>query len=238
VPNSVQVQVGTNTYQDDGAGNIVDNLSNVVGTINYALGQLTFTIAIANQPLTANYRVNGQLICLDDGNGNIGQDCTGSINYATGQLSYQFKYSLVNVPANVQIAYGKGVASGNTVSFNLPPKTSLRQYVYRVSGRIVEVYQGNTKLCDNQGLNTSCQISRTGDSVMVQFSGNVPPNLTLRYSEEEVVDINPTIDARQYGGQFNGTSNPTVIGTVRVKVRLEDGSSLTATAPISFKIVP
>ncbi|MEM1679453.1 MAG: hypothetical protein QXD20_09530 [Ignisphaera sp.] len=129
-------------------------------------------------------------------------------------------------------------AASQSVSFNLPPKTPLRQYVYRVSGRVVEVYQGNTKLCDNQGLNTSCQISRAGDSVIVQFSGNVPPGLTLRYSEEEVVDINPTIDARQYGGQWNGTSNPTVIGTVRVKVRLEDGSSLTAIAPISFKIVP
>ncbi len=34
VPNSVQVQVGANTYQDDGAGNIVDNLGNVVGTSN------------------------------------------------------------------------------------------------------------------------------------------------------------------------------------------------------------
>jgi len=66
----------------------------------------------------------------------------------------------------------------------------------------------------------------------------VPPNLRLRYSVDEVVDINPTINARQYGGQWNGSSNPMVIGTVRVNVKLEDGNSLNAVAPISFKVVP
>ena len=238
IPNTVNVQVGANSYRDDGAGNIIDNAGNPVGTINYATGELRFTIAIANQTLTANYQVNGRLMCMDDGNGSIGQDCTGSINYSTGQLTYQFRFALANVPANVNITYGKAVGSGNTVSFNLPPRTSLRQYVYRVSGRVAEVYQGNTKLCDNQGQSNLCQISRDGETLRVQFNGTVPQNLTLRYSVDEVVDINPTIDARQYGGQWNGSSNPIVMGTVRVRVRLEDGSSLTATAPISFKIVP
>lgn len=127
-------------------------------------------------------------------------------------------------------------ASGNQIVYNLPPSEQIGTYLYRVYGREIEVYQGDTKLCDNQGFSSSCTIQVENTKVLITFPGSVPSDLTLEYSVEDIVDINPSVDARQYNGLYNGTPTPTVQGCVEVKVRLQSGETITARAPIIFKV--
>lgn len=239
LPNSVVVIVGNSRYKDDGNGKIVDNQNNEVGSINYQTGSLVMN-NISERDITVSYKVSGSLLCLDDGRGSLGQDCSNdsAINYSSGQLSYKFKYTINNVPATVNITYGQGSSSSNYIVYNLPPRSTAGMYMYNVYGRVVEVYQGNMKLCDNTHSNTSCSITRNGDAVKITFNSSVPSDLTIKYSKDLKVDINPAIDATLYNGSYKGTTNPTVVGTLRVKVKLEDGSTLTADTPITFNIVP
>lgn len=121
----------------------------------------------------------------------------------------------------------------NSVTFSLPPTTIVAPYVYRVAGRVVEVYQGNTKLCDRNGGN-ACTVQVNNNVVTVTFSGNVPQDLTLRYSEDVKIDFNPDVDVEQVGR----LPNATVPATVEVKVKLESGETLTARANVNFRVVP
>ncbi|MCS6876062.1 MAG: hypothetical protein NZM36_04300, partial [Aquificaceae bacterium] len=156
-----------------------------------------------------------------------------SINYTTGQLTYRFIFNAVNVPQNVVINYSRSVAAGNSVTFNLPPTTSVAPYIYQTAGRVVEVYQGATKLCDRNGGN-ACTLQVNNNVVTVTFPAGVPQNLTLRYSEDVKVDFNPNVDIEQVGR----LPNATVPAIVEVRVRLESGETISARAGVNFRVVP
>jgi type V secretory pathway adhesin AidA len=81
-------------------------------------------------------------------------------------------------------------------------------------------------------------VSVSGNIVSINFPGGVLPNLSMRYSQDVKVDINPGIDASVYGGTYGGSSTPTVSGHVEVEVRLESGETLRARTNITFRAVP
>jgi hypothetical protein len=81
-------------------------------------------------------------------------------------------------------------------------------------------------------------VSVSNNTVSINFPGGVLPNLSLRYSQDAKVDINPGIDASVYGGQYGGSSTPTVSGYVEVEVKLESGETMKARANITFRAVP
>lgn len=241
---SVRLQVGNLKCKDDGSGNIVEDSGTpggtCSGTINYSTGQLSFQINGVNAPsnVSINYVVSGSQMCMDNSAGQLSGDCTGSINYNTGQLSYKFNDDYVNSNIPVAIQYLQLDASGNQLVYTLPPKSPIGAYTYKVYGRLIEVYQGTSKLCDNQGFSLACQVNVQGERVVINFIGGVRQGISLRYSEDEVIDIAPGIDARQYGGLWNGTSTPEIDGSVEVSVRLESGETLTSRAGIRFRVKP
>jgi hypothetical protein len=243
-PNSVRLTAGALRCRDDGAGGITEDTgtppATCSGSINYTTGNLSFQIAGVGSATNVqiDYVVSGSQQCLDDGAGNIVGECSGSVNYATGQVSYRFNDNFVSTPATVNISWIQASASGNTITYALPLPSIAAPYIYQVSGRIVEVYQGTTLLCNNQGISGACSVSVSSNVVSINFPGGVLPNLSLRYSQDTKVDINPGIDASVYGGTYGGTSTPTVSGYVEVEVRLESGETLRARANITFRAVP
>ncbi len=243
-PNSVRLTAGTLRCKDDGAGNIVDDTGTPPGTcsgsITYTTGALSFQINGVGSATNVqiDYVVSGSQQCLDDGAGNLVGECTGSVNYTTGQLSYRFNDNFVSTPAAVSINWTQASASGNTITYALPLPSVVGQYIYEVYGRVVEVYQGTTLLCNNQGTSGACSVSVSNNTVSINFPGGVLPNLSLRYSQDTKVDINPGVDASVYGGTYGGSSAPTVRGYVEVEVRLENGETMRARANINFRVVP
>lgn len=129
------------------------------------------------------------------------------------------------------------LAGSGTVTVNLPPTMLVRNYVYRKAGAVVEVWQGNVKLCEsgNEGGQCTVTVDKDNNRAIIQFSGEVPERTVLRYSLDEVVDINPAIDVNQY--KWDGQTNPTVQGQIRVEVRLESEEKLSAVVPVNFRIV-
>jgi len=242
--NSVKLTAGALKCRDNGAGNIVDDAGTPPGTcggnINYATGVLSFQINGVGSATNVqiDYVVSGSQRCSDDGDGNLVGECTGSVNYTTGRVSYRFNDNFVSVPVAVNIYWTQASASGNTITYALPPPSATGTYVYQVSGRVVEVYQGPTLLCSNQGTSSICSVSVSGNVVSINFPGGVLPNLSLRYSQDTKVDINPGVDASVYGGQYGGSSTPTVSGYVEVEVKLESGETLRARTNITFRVVP
>jgi len=242
--NSVRLTAGTLKCRDDGAGNITNDAgtppATCSGSINYTTGALSFQInGVASATnVQIDYVVSGSQQCLDDGAGNLVGECTGSVNYTTGQVSYKFNDNFVSIPATVNINWTQASASGNTITYALPPPSAVGAYIYQVSGRVVEVYQGTTLLCNNQGISGACSVSVSSNVVSINFPGGVLPGLSLRYSQDTKVDINPGIDATVYGGQYGGSSTPTVSGYVEVEVKLESGETMKARANITFRAVP
>jgi len=241
---SVRLTAGALRCIDDGSGNIVDDTGMPPGTcggnINYTTGVLSFYInGLASATnVRVDYVVSGLQLCLDDGAGNLAGECTGSVNYTIGQVSYMFNDNFVSTPAAVVIRWTQASASGNTITYALPPPSAVGAYIYEVSGRVVEVYQETTLLCNNQGTSGVCSISANNNVVSVSFPGGVLPDLSLRYSQDIKIDINPGIDASVYGGTYGGSSTPTVRGYVEVEVKLESGEKLRARTPITFRVVP
>jgi len=242
--NSVRLTAGALRCRDDGAGGITEDTgtppATCSGSINYTTGALSFQIAGVGSAtdVQIDYVVSGSQQCLDDGAGNLAGECTGSVNYTTGQVSYRFNDNFVSTPTTVNISWTQASASGNTISYALPPPSATGTYVYQVSGRVVEVYQGTTLLCNNQGTSGACSVSVSGNTVSINFPGGVLPNLSLRYSQDTKIDINPGVDASVYGGQYGGSSTPTVGGYIEVQIRLESGESMSARANITFRAVP
>jgi len=243
-PNSVRLTAGALRCRDDGAGGITEDTgtpsATCSGSINYTTGALSFQIAGVGSATNVqiNYVVSGSQLCLDDGAGNLAGECSGSVNYATGQVSYRFNDNFVSTPATVNISWTQASALGNTITYALPPPSAVAAYVYQVSGRVVEVYQGTTLLCNNQGTSGVCSVSVSGNTVSINFPGGVLPNLSLRYSQDTKVDINPGVDAGVYSGQYGGSSTPTVSGYVEVEVKLGSGETLKARNNITFRVVP
>jgi len=243
-PNSVRLTAGTLRCRDNGTGTIEEDVgtpSNTCsGSINYTTGALSFQIngVASATDVQIDYVVSGSQRCLDDGAGNLVGECTGSVNYTTGQVSYRFNDNFVSTPATVNISWTQASAGGNTITYALPLPSIVGPYIYQVSGRIVEVYQGTTLLCNNQGVSGTCSVSVSDYVVSINFPGGVLPNLSLRYSQDTKIDINPGIDASVYGGTYGGSSTPTVRGHVEVEVRLESGEALRARANITFRVVP
>jgi hypothetical protein len=243
-PNSVRLTAGTLKCRDDGVGNIVDDTGTPPGTcsgnITYTTGALSFQINGVGSATNVqiDYVVSGSQQCLDDGSGNLVGECTGSVNYTTGQVSYKFNDNFVITPATVNINWTQASASGNTITYALPLPSIVAPYIYQVPGRVVEVYQGTTLLCNNQGTSGACNVSVSGNVVSINFPGGVLPGVSLRYSQDTKVDINPGIDATVYGGQYGGSSTPTVNGYIEVQIRLESGESMSARANITFRAVP
>jgi len=122
----------------------------------------------------------------------------------------------------------------DTITYVLPPPTMISPYVYQVSGRVVRVYQEDRFLCDNQGTSGACSVSVSGNVVNITFPGGVLPDLSLEYSQDTKVDINPSIDVNAYGR----LPTAAVRGYVEVEVRLESGEKLRARTPINFRVVP
>ena len=243
-PNSVKLTAGTLRCRDDGTGGITEDTgtppATCSGSINYTTGALSFQIAGVGSAtdVQIGYVVSGSQQCLDDGAGNLAGECTGSVNYTTGQVSYRFNDNFVSTPATVNISWTQASASGNTITYALPPPSTTGTYVYQVSGRVVEVYQGTTLLCNNQGTSGACSVSVSGNTVSINFPGGVLPNLSLRYSQDTKIDINPGVDAGVYSGQYGGSSTPTVSGYVEVEVKLGSGETLKARNNITFRVVP
>ncbi len=239
-PSSVRLRAGTLRCKDDGAGNIVDDTGTPPGTcsgsIDYESGILSFQLTGVSSATNVyiDYVVSGSQRCLDDGNGNLVGECTGSINYTTGQVSYRFNNNFVIIPAAVNIKWTQVDAFGNTITYVLPPPTMESPYVYQVSGRVVEVYQGTTLLCSNRSASSVCSVSVSGNVVSITFPGGVLPDLSLRYSQDTKVDINPSLDVNVYGR----LSSATVRGYVEVEVKLENGEKLKTRTPISLRVVP
>ena len=64
-PSSISIVVGSDTYTDDGSGNI-KNGSITVGAINYTTGQITFTTALSNSAsITYSYKNNTSFTVYD-----------------------------------------------------------------------------------------------------------------------------------------------------------------------------
>jgi hypothetical protein len=239
-PNSVRFSAGALRCKDDGKGNIVEDAGADPGTcsgsIDYSNGNLSFQIngVSGATDVRIDYVVSGVQRCQDDGDGNLVGECTGSVNYTTGQVSYRFNDNFVNTPVAVSISWTQTDASGNTITYVLPPTTMVSPYVYQVSGGVVEVYQGTTLLCSNRSASSVCSVSVSGNVVSITFPGGVLPGLSLKYSRDTKVDINPSIDVKAYGRP----SSATVSGYVEVEVKLESGETLRAKTPITFRAVP
>ena len=239
-PSSVRLTAGGLRCKDDGAGNIVDDTGTPPGTcsgsIDYSNGILSFLLTGVSSAtdVQVGYVVSGVQRCWDDGNGNLVGECTGSVSYTTGQLSYRFNDNFVSLPGVVNISWTRVDAFGNTITYVLPPRTKESLYVYQVSGRVVKVYQGTTLLCDNQGTSGVCSVSVSDNLVSITFPGGVLPNLSLEYSQDRKVDINPSVVINA----SNRLSSATVRGYVEVEVRLESGETLRVRNPITFRVVP
>jgi hypothetical protein len=239
-PNSVRLTAGTLRCKDNGTGNIVDDTGTPPGTcsgnIDYSNGVLTFQLTgiIVAMDVRIDYVVSGVQRCWDDGSGNLVGECGGSVNYTTGQVSYGFNDNFVITPASVSISWTQVDAGGDTITYVLPSTTMVRPYVYQVSDRVVEVYQGTTLLCSNRSASSVCSVSVSGNVVSITFPSGPLPHLSLRYSQDTKVDINPSIDVNSYGR----LSSATVSGYVEVEVKLESNETLRARNPITFRVVP
>jgi hypothetical protein len=238
--NSVSLTAGALRCKDDGVGNIVEDVGTpsdtCSGSIDYISGSLSFQIdgLSSATDVQIDYVVSGVQRCLDDGTGGLVGECTGSVNYTTGQVSYRFNDNFVIIPASVSISWTQVDAVGNTITYVLPPPAMVSPYVYQVSGRVVKVYQGTTLLCDNQGASGACSVSVSDNLVSITFPGGVLPDLSLEYSRDTKVDINPSVVINASGR----LSSATVSGYVEVEVRLESGEKLKARTPITFRVVP
>jgi hypothetical protein len=239
-PGSVRLTAGMLRCKDDGVGNIVNDTGMPPGTcsgsIDYISGNLSFQLngLSSATDVQIDYVVFGTQRCLDNGSGNLVGDCTGTVNYSTGQVSYRFSDNFVHTPARVSISWTQVDSVGNTITYVLLPPTMVSPYVYQISGRVVEVYQGTTRLCSNTSASSTCSVSVSGNVVSITFPGGVLPDLSLKYSQDTKVDINPSIDVNAYGR----LSSATVRGYVEVEVRLESGETLRARTPITFRVVP
>jgi hypothetical protein len=239
-PSSVRLTAGTLRCKDDGAGNIVDDTGTPPGTcsgsVDYGNAVLSFQLTGLSGPtdVRIDYVVSGSQRCWDDGGGSLVGDCTGSVDYSTGRVSYRFNDNFTNTPAVVSIGWTQVDASGNTITYVLPPPTVVSPYVYQVSGRVVEVYQGTALLCSNSRASDVCSVSVSGNVVSITFPSGVLPDLSLRYSQDTKVDINPNVVINA----SDRRSSATVRGYVEVEVRLESGETLRARSPISFRVVP
>jgi hypothetical protein len=237
-PSSVKLTAGTLKCKDDGSGNIVDDDGTASGTcsgnIDYNSGNLSFQIKGVNDTdVNIDYVVAGEQWCWDNGNGGLEGDCTGSVDYQAGQVSYKFSDNFIATPAPVNISWTQVDAYGNTITYVLPPPTMVSPYVYLVSGREIDVYQGNNWLCSKAQPTNTCRVSVKDNVVNITFPNGVLTNLSLKYTQDKKVDINPNIDVSN-----NRLSSATVNGYVEVEVKLESGETLTARAPITFRVVP
>jgi hypothetical protein len=239
-PGSVRLTAGTLRCRDDGLGNIVEDAGTPPGTCS---GSVDYDNAVLSFQLTGlsgatdvriDYVVSGSQRCWDNGSGNLVGDCTGSVDYSTGRVSYRFNDNFTRTPVVVSISWTQVDASGNTITYVLSPPTVVSPYVYQVSGRVVEVYHGTALLCSNSRASDVCSVSVSDNVVSITFSNEVLPNLSLRYSQETKVDINPSVVIND----SNRLSSATVRGYVEVEVRLESGETLRARSPITFRVVP
>jgi hypothetical protein len=239
-PSSVRITAGALRCRDDLAGNIVEDTGTPSGTcsgsIDYTNAVLSFGIngLSGSTDVRIDYVVSGSQRCWDDGNGDLVGDCTGSVNYSTGQVSYRFNDNFASTPTVVSISWTQADASGNTITYALPPPTVLSPYIYQVSGRVVEVYQGTALLCSNISATSVCSVSVSNNVVSITFPSGVLPNLSLRYSQDAKVDMNPSVVINA----SDRLPSATVSGHVEVEVRLESGETLRARSPISFRVVP
>ena len=245
VPNSFRIDIGAKACVDDGSGNIVDEGggSDCSGTINYTTGLVKVSIAGVSTPTDAlvSYKVQGIEQCFDDGNGGLTGDCEGSINYSTGQVSYKFNYEFESIPQTINVSYQSytGSTDGLHYYYTLPPDQvdSTSPFIKVRYGDNIEVYAGTTLLCSTS-VSQSCRINRDGTRVSVEFSSPRSEPLTIKYTERAVYDFNPSVDARAYQHLWEGKASATVSGKIRINVKLEDGSSLTADAPLTFYVYP
>ncbi len=239
-PSSIRLRAGTVRCKDDGMGNIVDDTGTpprtCSGSIDYESSILSFqpTGVSSATNVQIDYVVSGVQRCWDDGGGNLVEECTGSVNYTTGQVSYRFNDNFVITPATVSISWTQANAFGNTITYVLPSPAMVSPYVYQVSGRVVEVYHGTTLLCSNRSASSVCSVSVSDNVVSINFPGGALPDLSLRYSQDTKVDINPSVVVSDY----DRLSSATVGGYLEVEVKLESGETLSARTPITFRVVP
>lgn len=240
VPQSFTASVVSTVCSDDGAGNIVG--TDCAGTIDYTNGIVNIAINNVATPTDINmsYRVNGSQTCWDEG-GELKGDCVGTIDYTVGELIYRFAFDFVSVPSAVSISYqyNTGTTDGLTYNYTLPQDAvdPLDQNLRITYGDWIGVYSGGTLLCSTDSSDV-CSINRSGRQVEVVFSNPQTAPLTIKYTERKKYDFNPSIDANAYNHLWNGQSTAQVDGEVRVEVVLEDGTKLSATAPVTFYVTP
>jgi len=247
VASSVKITVGSTVCVDDGSGNIVQQGGggDCSGTIDYNTGKLQFSVLNINSPTDAviEYRFSGQLKCWDDAKGNVVGDCkdTSKVNYETGELTYEFRYAFVNVPADITITYkyASGSPDGVTYFYELPPDRAdeTQPFLKYKFGREIEVYLGTDLAC-SLNVQTLCTIEKQGTKVKIVFNAPPQQDITIKYSQDKVYDFNPNVNAKEYNHLWNGQSSAVVDGSVNVEVKLEDGTSLKASVPVTFEVVP
>ena len=242
VPQTVVITDGSVVCVDDGGGNIVDldqQQSNCSGGINYATGDLQFSIAgTGTAQVSVSYDVEGYLLCSDDGAGNLAGDCSGSVDYQSGAVTnVVFAYPVDSVPSDITIFYSVDGVNANVFSLPVPPpvRSGFRDVVF--SGRVRVFDSSSSSLLCTESFASSCevQIDDTAGVVSVVFSVAPPQRITVELEREYVWNLNPSVDAKALGHRV---SDPLVRGEVRAEVALPNGRVMRVSRDIFFLAVP
>ncbi|MGC8870917.1 MAG: hypothetical protein ACP5PT_07505 [Brevinematia bacterium] len=134
-----------------------------------------------------------------------------------------------------------GTGDGNNTIFKrtLPSNTKDTDGGYITYGDEINVYNNGSFACSlsNAG---SCTVTKSGQDVTVTF-GTAPAlssNIELEYSAYKSYNFNPNIDAKALKHLYNGQTTAIVNATLKVRVRIMDGTHLDAVQSFQLQVIP
>ncbi|HEV08797.1 MAG TPA: hypothetical protein ENO34_00155 [Sulfurihydrogenibium azorense] len=174
----------------------------------------------------------------------------------------RFPYpSIGNNMTKVQIGVGDG--SKTKFYYTLPQNTTDKDGGYITYGDEINVYitttnttstgagsgsggsggSGNTTTtttfaCSLSNPTNVCTVDKSGQNVTFYTAPPANSNIVLEYSAYKSYNWNPTVDAKALNHLYNGQNYAIVNATLKVRVRMMDGTHLDAAQSFQMQVVP
>jgi hypothetical protein len=133
------------------------------------------------------------------------------------------------------------VADGNTKEFKytLPSNRKDTDGGDITYGDEINVYKNGSFACSLSSKN-DCEIDKSGQDVKITFykAPDTGSKIELEYSAYKSYNWNPNVDAKALNHLYNGQSSAIVNGTLKIRVRMMDGTHLDAAQSFQMQVVP